>query len=150
LPTQEDKYNTEGVPTDAQEFARNTATRPGGGPDEKPPQRPKPSETITTTIISDVKLGVVKETEKSKWRCHPVAFVPIPNSNIRSVVAPIQLNKFTGHPRSWEETFHDKGPQRWKKTTTNQQDIDLMRETMSVWPSLVEGDGRFLPNPKET
>jgi hypothetical protein len=151
-------HNTEGVPTDAQEFARNTATRPGGGPDGKPPQRlvpdpPKPSkysETITTTIISDVKLGVVKETEKSVWRCRPVAFVPIPHSNIRSVVAPIQLNKLTGHPRSWEETFHDKGPQRWKKTTTNQQDIDLMRETMSVWPSLVEGDGRFLPNPKET
>jgi hypothetical protein len=146
-------HNTEGVPTDAQEFARNTAMRPGAGPQQPVPDPPKPSkysETITTTIISDAKLGVVKETEKSVWRCRPVAFVPIPHSNIRSVVTPIQLNKFTGHPRSREETFHDKGPQRWKKATTNQQDIDLMRETMSVWLSLVEGDGRFLPNPKET
>ena len=82
------------------------------------------------------------------WRCRPAAFVPIQHSNIRSVVAPIQLNKVTGHPGSWEETFQDKGPQRWKKTTTIQQDINLMRETMSIWPSLVDGDGRFLPNPK--
>ena len=64
-------HNTEGVPADAQEFTRNTATQPGGGPDEKPRQRPVPdppkpskySETITTTIVSDVRLGVVKETE---------------------------------------------------------------------------------------
>jgi hypothetical protein len=146
--TREDKYNTEWVPTDAQEFSRKTATRPREWPDGKPPQRSVPdpqtlhkySEAVTTTIISDAQLGVVKETEKSPWWCHPVPFVPIPNGKTRSVVALVQLNKFIDHPRSWEETSNDKKPQRWSGATMNQKDINLMRKTMSVWPSLVDVD----------
>jgi hypothetical protein len=153
--TREDKYHTEWVPTDAQEFSRNTATRPREWPDGKPPQRPVPdpqtlhkySEAVTHTIISDAQLGVVKETEKSPWWCHPVPYVPISNGKTRSVVALVQLNKFIDHPRSWEETSNDKKPQRWSGATMNQKDINLMRKTMSVWPSLVDVDGRFLPNP---
>jgi hypothetical protein len=79
-----------------------------------------------------------------------LAFTPISQGKIRSIVAPIQLNRFMDRHGPRKKTFHDWGPQRWKKATTNQPEIEFGRETRSVRPSLVEGNGRFLPNPGET
>ena len=113
-----------------------------------PKQTPnKYSEAARTTVISDAQLGIVKGAEKGSRWCHPVPFVPIPNGKARSVVDLVQLNKFVDHPKSWEETSDEKNPQRWSGATVNQTDINLMRKTMGVWPSLVDVDRRFLPNP---
>jgi hypothetical protein len=148
-----DDHSTDGVPTDAQEFTRNTTTRSGGEPQRPVPDPPEPGKClgiITATIVSDAELSVVKETEDSVWRCGPLAFTPISQGKIRSIVAPIQLNRFMDRHGPRKKTFHDGGPQHWKKATTNQQEIEFGRETRSVRLSLVEGNGRFLPNPGET
>ena len=106
-----DDHNTDGVPADAQEFARNTAARPGGGPQRPVPDPPKPNKypgIITTTIVSDAKLGVVKETgervamSSGSFRSHFTGQYPL-----RSGADPTE--QIHGSPRTMGEDISRRG-----------------------------------------
>jgi hypothetical protein len=82
-----DDHNKDGVPTDAQEFTGNTATRSGGEPQRPVPDPPEPGKylgIITATIVSDAEMGVVKETEES---CGGVVhWLSLPSRRARSAL----------------------------------------------------------------
>jgi hypothetical protein len=55
-------------------------------------------EAAKEKIDSDLQLGIIEKVDGvSRW-CSPMSFVPKPNGKVRSVVDPVQLNKFVDRP----------------------------------------------------